>query len=193
MTYENLITAVEVSAQERMEEIHNRARRVVEEITREAQEKVDPTKKRHLDEAVRQVEIEKTKLLSEVREKSRIEVIRTKNDIFEKVFEEAARRLGSIRGQPLYKKTFQALLVETLKEMGEGDVVIHIDPRDDALCREGLTELKKNCTIVADLASAGGLNAHTRDERFIVFNTLESRLQRAKEFYRPEVFSLLYG
>jgi vacuolar-type H+-ATPase subunit E/Vma4 len=47
--------------------------------------------------------------------------------------------------------------------------------------------------IATDVTCAGGLNVYSHDERFVIFNTLESRLKKAKEIYRPEIFSVLFG
>ena len=47
--------------------------------------------------------------------------------------------------------------------------------------------------MVTDITSTGGLNVSSRDERFIVFNTLELRVKKVTEIYRPEIFSVLFG
>ncbi len=65
--------------------------------------------------------------------------------------------------------------------------------RDENLCKQILDELNENSEIVVDLTSAGGLNVSTRDEKVVVFNTIESRLDRAKEFLERQVFATLYG
>jgi hypothetical protein len=37
------------------------------------------------------------------------------------------------------------------------------------------------------------LNAGTKDGRFIIFNTIESRFERAKVLVKQEVYATLYG
>jgi len=193
MAIEELIQAVEVGAKERIHEIQERSKTEAEEVVSEANAKVGPIKKRYLEDAMRSVELQKNKLLSETREENRMEAIKTKNEIFLKAFLDATSVLGSVREHPRYRKSFSSFISEASGALGGGDIVLHIDPRDEALCREILNELKMNYEIVTDLTSAGGLNAQTRDGRFIVFNTLESRIQKAKELYRPEIFSMLFG
>jgi vacuolar-type H+-ATPase subunit E/Vma4 len=56
-----------------------------------------------------------------------------------------------------------------------------------------LAELKLNCEIIEDITCAGGLNAATKDGRFIVFDTVESRFERAKVLLKREVYATLYG
>ena len=193
MAIEELIQAVEVGAKERIHEIRERSKSEAEEIVSEANTKGGPIKKRYLEEAMRSVELQKNKLLSETREESRMEVIKTKNEIFQKTFENAAKVLGSVREHARYRKSFSLFITEVSDALGEEDIILHIDPRDEALCREILNELKMKYEIVTDLTCAGGLNAHTRNGRFVVLNTLESRIQKAKELHRPVIFSMLFG
>jgi vacuolar-type H+-ATPase subunit E/Vma4 len=56
-----------------------------------------------------------------------------------------------------------------------------------------LKDLGANYEVIPDLHSAGGLIANTKDETFLISNTIESRLERARELLRPEVFTILYG
>ena len=193
MAIDDLIKAVEVSAQERISEIMERSKAEAGEFIREAQAKDQPIKKRLLEEATQSLAIQRNKMLSAAREKSRMEIITAKNDIFEKVFDEAVRSLGPIREHSHYREIFKMLVGEALQNLGSDGVLLHIDKRDEALLRDILNDLKLSNEIVTDLTCAGGLNVYTRDERFMVFNTLESRLNRVKELYRPEIFSILFG
>lgn len=193
MAIEELIQAVEVSAKERILEIRERTNTEAEEVVKEARDRGGPIKKRYLEEAMRSVEIQKNKLLSETREESRMTVIKTKNEIFLKAFDDAGAILGSVREHPRYRNALVKLIAEVSGALGQEDLVLHIDRRDETLCREILRDMKKDYEIVPDLTCSGGINANTRDERFLVFNTIESRLKKAKELYRPQIFSLLFG
>jgi len=193
MAIDDLIKAVEVSGQERILEIQERSKAEADEIIKDAQAKDQPIKKRLLEEAAQSVAIQRNKILSEVREKSRMEFIKAKNEIFERVFDEAVRNLESSREHPRYKEILKSLLNEAIGDLGTDGVIFHIDKRDEALFKDILNEMKVSGDIITDLTSAGGLNAYSRDGRFVIFNTLESRLKKAKEIYRPEIFSVLFG
>lgn len=193
MAIDDLIEAVWVSGQERISEIMERSKVEKDEIIREAEAKDEVIRKRLLEDAKLSVEIQRTKFLSAAREESRMEIVKTKSEIFDKVFEEASRQLVFVRDHPQYREKLKVLLGEALRDLGNSDIVLHIDKRDETLWKEILNELKENSQIVPDLTCAGGLNVNTRDERFVIFNTLESRLKKAKEIYRPEIFSVLFG
>ena len=85
------------------------------------------------------------------------------------------------------------MLKEAILELEGEEIQLHIDKRDENLCKKLLSELKLNCEIVTDITCAGGLNASTKDGKFIVFNTIESRFERAKVLLKPEIFATLYG
>jgi vacuolar-type H+-ATPase subunit E/Vma4 len=193
MAIDDLIKAVEVSGQERIFEIQERSKAEADEIIREAQAKDLPIKQRFMEVATQSVAIQRNKMLSAAREKSRMEIIKAKNESFENVFEEAVRNLESARTDPQYREIMKVLLGEALRDLGSDGVIIHIDKRDEALLKDILNELKVSSQIATDVTCAGGLNVYSHDERFVIFNTLESRLKKAKEIYRPEIFSVLFG
>lgn len=193
MALEDLIGSVEVSAQERIHEIHERSKAEAEEIIREAQGRAGSIRKRHHDKAVADVELQRNRLLSSIREENQREILKAKNEIFQEAFDETERRLAIVREQPRYRAGFRKLLGEVVSELGEQDVILHIDPRDSTLCREALVERSLNYDLIPDLVCAGGLSAHTRDERFTIINTIESRLKKAGEVYRPDIVAILFG
>jgi len=193
MAIDDLIKAVEVSGQERIKEIQERSKAEADEIIREAHVKDLPIKKRFMDGAIQSVAVQRNKILSEARKKSRMEIIQSKNEVFERVFEEAVQKLASIRKDPGYRAILKHLLLESIGQLGSDSVILHVDRKDEDLLKDILKEINVSGQIVPDLTCAGGLNAYSRDERFVIFNTLESRLKKAKEIYRPEMFSVLFG
>ena len=86
-----------------------------------------------------------------------------------------------------------AVLEEVVSELEGEPIELHIDRRDETLCKKILSDLHLNCGIVTDITTAGGLEAATNDGRFVVFNTIESRFGRAKVLLKPEIFAILYG
>jgi V/A-type H+-transporting ATPase subunit E len=193
MPYEDLITAVKASAQERMKEIKDRALAEAQKIRKDAEERAQGIRSAHLEEAARNLQLEKGKLISKVATEKRMALARVKEDLFQQVFARAAQEMTSARNHPGYRESFQKMVREAMEELAGEEIRMHIDPRDEPLCREILREMQRNCDVVTDLTTMGGLNATTTDERLTVFNTLESRMQRAKELLKREIMSTLYG
>ena len=193
MPYEDLLAALKANAQERMKEIRDRAEAEALKIRRDAEERAQGIRSAYLEEAGRAVQLEKGKLISRVGAEKRMAYTKAKEDLFQQVFDQAARRMASVRDHQGYRLLLKKLVGEVMEELPAEEIRVHIDPRDEPLCREVLREMKRNCEVVTDLTTIGGLNATTADERLMIFNTLESRLERARELMKSEIMSTLYG
>jgi vacuolar-type H+-ATPase subunit E/Vma4 len=193
MPYEQLIESVEQCADDKIRGVKEKAGRDAEEIIAEAKEKDAVIKKKHLDLVKRTVDSERRKSLAKINERNRMNLIQAKETVYVKAFAEARKILSSVRGQADYENFFRKLLNETTHELEGEEIQLHIDKRDEALCKKLLPELKLNCEIVTDITCAGGLNAGTKDGRFIIFDTVESRFERAKALLKREVYATLYG
>ncbi len=193
MSIEQLIESVEVSAGERITELKENAYRQSVEIRKAAEGKDEAIRKKHLDAVRKNVDVERNKLIAKVKDETRMQFTRTKDEVYKKAFFEAQKILSSTRSRTDYEQNFRKMLQEVVLELEGEDILLHIDKRDETLCKKLLSESRLNCEVVTDITTAGGLNASTKDGKFIVFNTIESRFEKAKDLFKPEIFSMLYG
>ena len=193
MSIEQLIESVEVSAEERITELREKVYRQAVEIRTEAEGNDGAIKQKHLDAVKRTVEVERNKLIAKINDETRMQFTRTKDEVYRKAFFEAQKNLSSVRSRADYDNNFRKLVQEVVLELEGENIQLHIDKRDENLCKKVLSELNLNCEVVTDITSAGGLNANTKDGKFIVFNTIESRFEKAKALLKPEIFTTLYG
>jgi vacuolar-type H+-ATPase subunit E/Vma4 len=193
MPYEELIAAIEVSAKEKISDLKEKTYREATEITKEAESKDESIRMRYLDAVKKAVEIERNEAIVKIKEETRMKLIRAKDEMYQKAFSEAKATLSPAREDANYENSFRKMLKEAAAELAGEEIRLHIDKRDENLCKKLLPELNLNCEIATDLTCAGGLDASTKDERFTVFNTIESRLERAKALMRSEIFTILYG
>lgn len=193
MPYEQLIESVELCAEDKIRAIIDRANQDAENIKTETKGKDEIIKKRYLDAVKKTVDSERRKSIAKINEENHMRLIRAKDNVFKHAFTEAQKILLSVRSQANYENIFRKLLKEILLELEGEEILLHIDKRDENLCKKLLAELTLNHEIVTDLTSIGGLNASTRDGKFIIFNTIESRLERAMVQIKLEIFATLYG
>jgi vacuolar-type H+-ATPase subunit E/Vma4 len=111
--------------------------------------------------------------------------------VYVRVLERARSNLGAIRASPAYPSVFGMLLDEALTSLTDAEVV-HVDPRDAAVCAEVSSHRSSEPHVAADIETWGGVVACTADGR-AVRNTLEERLERADAFLRPIVASIVPG
>jgi vacuolar-type H+-ATPase subunit E/Vma4 len=193
MAYEDLIKAIEASAEERTREIRQKAENQAEEVVKKAKGQVRQITESHRENAIRRAEIERNRIISGITRDTKLQVIKAKAEILERVYALAEQDLAKSRQRPLYAASFRSFLLESLEEMSGDSVRIHLDPQDEPLCRTLLKELSLDPEIVTDLHCAGGLNVGSKDDTFVILDTIESRFEKARELLRPDVFTILYG
>jgi V/A-type H+/Na+-transporting ATPase subunit E len=193
VAYEDLLKSVEESAREKELELRNREAAAVDEIRARARKQAGGIRQVYLDEAKKSITTERNKLLYLTKAESKELLIKVRENAFERAFSEAEVRLKDLRSDPKYPVVFENLLKEAFGTMGDGAFVVNIDPRDEALCKKTLSLLNRSSEIRTDLVTEGGVALSLPDNSVVISNTVESRLQRAKELKRKEIHAILTG
>ena len=193
MAYEDLLKSVEESAQEKEQELRKKAAVAIEGIKERAKKQAEATRQAQVDEANRSITTERNKILYLEKARSKEELIKTREAAFERAFFEAEARLKDLRADPNYPVVFEKLLREAASTTGDDPFIIHVDPRDDALCKKILATLRLKGEIRADLTTAGGMVISQYNDTVTISNTVESRLERAKEHNRHTIHAILSG
>ncbi|MCQ1539054.1 hypothetical protein FTO68_08690 [Methanocalculus taiwanensis] len=189
---EELIQAVEESAQEEIQSIREHAAEQARRIVEEAQAEGLKLKQHYPEYWKNLAAVERTAIVA-AREKARLELLQIKEEIFEETFCRAEEELVAFRDRPHYEDFLKFSILEALAELDGASAHLHVDCRDEALCTGILKDLNQRHTIVADIESMGGVIASTTDESVIAKNTIETRLKRSREVLRKEIFSILDG
>ncbi|MEN6443650.1 MAG: V-type ATP synthase subunit E [Methanoregula sp.] len=193
MAYEDLLRSVEESAQEKELALRKKAASTIEEIQKRARTKAEAIGQAHIDQAKKSITTERNKLLYLTNVENKELFIRVREAGFEKAFHEAATRLLNIRLDPKYPAIFEKLLVEATSTLGGEAFSVHVDPRDEDLCKKSLAALGISADILTDITSAGGVVVNLPGDSVVISNTIESRLQRARERSRKEIHAILAG
>lgn len=193
MAYEDLLNSVEESAQEKEQELRKRAAVAIGDIKDRAKQRAEAIRLAQIEEANRSVTTERNKMLYLEKAKNKEELIRTREAAFEQAFCNAEARLKDLRADAKYPDIFSKLLREAASTTGDDPFIVHVDPKDEALCKKALAGLNLNAEVRADLATAGGVVISQHDDTVTIRNTVESRLERAKEQNRQTIHAILSG
>jgi V/A-type H+-transporting ATPase subunit E len=191
MKYDHLIQSMEKDAGEKIQAILQRADKEGKGEWDLAHEKAEDYRVQLLNGTRTQIELERTRQIYLVREELRVQLVKEQEKSIEEVFSEAEHKLASVRTDPSYETCFSALLAEVLEGMGDRETELHVDPRDEDLCRSLLQKTGRQCIVIPDITSAGGLYGSSPDGRLIVRNTMEDRFIRARGCMKAAVFTLL--
>lgn len=193
MAYENLLKSVDESAEEQERELRENARVTIESIKKKAREQAGLIRQSQISDAEKSASIEKNKLMYIAGAENKARLIRTREQLFSSAFHEAKLRLSHLRNDPEYPDIFKKLTVDAAEALGVGTFHVHVDKRDEELCKKTLAALNLDAGIIPDLVSAGGLVACLPDGSVIISNTVESRLERAQDLKKLEIYSILSG
>lgn len=193
MAYEDLLKSVEESAEEKEQELRRKSAVAIEGIRERARRQADAIRQAAVDEANRSVTTERNKSLYLIKAENKEQLITIRETAFEKAFSEAEARLRDLRSDPKYPAIFEKLLREAASTTGDDAFVVHVDPRDEALCKKTLAALHLSGEIRGDLQTAGGVVISLHDNTVLISNTVESRLERAKEHNRHTIHAILSG
>ena len=193
MAYEDLLKSVEESASEKEQELRKKSVVAVEGIRERAKRQAEAVRQAAVDEANRSVATERNKTLYITKAENKESLIKIREAAFERAFREAEDRLRDLRADPKYPSIFERLLREAASTTGEEAFVVRVDPRDEVLCKKTLAALNLKGNILADLKTAGGVVISMHDNTVVISNTVESRLERAKEHNRHTIHAILSG
>ncbi len=121
------------------------------------------------------------------------QALRKRETIFTAAFDQAGQRLSALRQDPKYPVIFEKLAREATGAMSDRPFLVHVDKRDEELCRKTLAAMNIRCDVLTDLQCMGGLVVSSPDGLITISNTIESRLERIREHKKLEIHALLSG
>ena len=193
MAYEDLLKSVEESAAEQEKELRRKAQEASLEIRERAKKQAESVRLAHVAEARRSAATERNKALYLTNVENKEQLIRTREASFDKAFSLARDRLSGLRAGPDYPGVFARLLQEAVVPLAGQAFIVHVDPRDEPLCRKTIEQLKIAGEIRTDLEAAGGVVVSLPDNSVVISNTVESRLAQVKERQRHVIHATLSG
>ncbi|TIB40356.1 hypothetical protein E3P86_00718 [Wallemia ichthyophaga] len=137
--------------------------------------------------------------------KSRLKVLRSREDHLNTLFEDVKHRVNQLSESDDYAEVIKKLIVQSLLKLIEQQVIIHIRPKDKQVTENSLDSAKSEYkelsgrdvdiqvqTSLEDSA-AGGLKASAFGNRIFIDNTIEARLTLLEDRMLPEIRYDLFG
>src|SRR5437667_2535266 len=120
-------------------------------------------------------------------------VLQAKDEALHEVFSVAADELARVQqDKARYGPILRGLIREASGALS-GRITVEANPRDLDLVKQAVRDLKLDAEVKAAEDISGGVRLISDDGRFIVENTLTSRVERVKTFLAPEIAALLWG
>jgi vacuolar-type H+-ATPase subunit E/Vma4 len=128
-----------------------------------------------------------------------------KEEILDRIFEEALRRVKKFVDSDDYPKELRSLIIEAGITLGGGELTVEVKQDDIDLLKYGLLnesdgkikEVTDKMTIIKSshipINTIGGVRVINPETKAIVDNTFEGRLRRIKEQKRSEIENMVFG
>ncbi|HEV8353563.1 MAG TPA: V-type ATP synthase subunit E [bacterium] len=188
-----LIAILEKEAAAEAERILADARSQAEEIAADARAEADGIRETARRRAEAERKAAQTRALSAAQLKASSLVLHAKDAAIAEVFERAHRDLARrAQDRNSYPRLLRALIKEASAELS-GRLIIEVNPSDADAARQAARELGLDAEVKPSAEVSGGVVVSTTDGRFVVQNTLASRLERVKPTLATEVANLLWG
>ena len=193
-----------MSLQDILEKIRESGNTQVQEIEKSTQSQVNEILAQARMEA-RQIEEDSRAIASapaiaeraRILHRARLESLRivggVREDLVDTAITRTRERLAFLPADPSYPEVLRALTEEALNKLDSGETgkaQLLADPRDKALLKNILDNLKLDLPVSYELSCWSGLIAKSEDGRVVVINTFESRLERATAFLRRHLAAL---
>jgi len=188
---EDIFRALEAEGEKERREIIGRAKEQAKSIVDEAEEQARRIAQDKVDKVCASLAGEQAQILNSARLRQIKETTAKKEAYIRRAFDEARQHLN-LRDKSGYEKTFELLAKEAVG-LRPGKVRVYVDPRDASVAQAVLPRLCADFELYTELECLGGLRVTTDDGRVTHLNTIDSRLEKARQALKSKVASILFG
>jgi len=169
-------------AKREAQEIIKNARSTADEIMKEAEIEAERKLEKERNKLKTHLEIERSKRLGEAERIAKEKVLLSEHKIVDEVIEKTLHEFQKLRESPKEYKRVLTFLLDEVLSIHNGVVELHVNPKDNTILEEILKERRMEHKIIPDKDVNLGIVAFDTERGFIVYNTLEDRLEKAKAF-----------
>ena len=190
MAIEDIFIALEEQGEQESREAVEAAREQARGIKEDADEQAKHIRETRVETARTSAALKSARSVNSARLDGRRAVAGVKERAIVQAFDEALGKLGAVRATPGYPALLRALAEEAVAGL-EGEIVVVVDPADQAMAEEFLKSSGFVGSVDATGKTAGGLTIIAEGGAMIRRNTLEDRLQKYRIHGQSEIAEVL--
>lgn len=190
MAIEDIFIALEEQGEQESREAIEAAREQARGIKEDAEEQAKSIRDARVETARANATLRSARSVNSARLDGRRAVAGVKERAIVQAFDEALGKLGAMRATAGYAALFRALAEEAAAGL-EGEIVVVVDPADEALAADFLKSSGLVGSVDATAKTAGGLTILAEGGAMIRRNTLEDRLQKYRIHGQSEIAEVL--
>lgn len=192
MALEDILRALDKKAEAEITAILDGAQHRVDEIKSEIEQSAARARRLKLKKIEDSIRSEAAAVVYSASLKAKNSVIEAEKDVVDSAFNAAEKKLHEISKEESYPKILEVLIDGCLEYL-KGDVVIQTRPQDRELIEKIMASKGINFKFSdTPLEASGGLIAQSPNGDIVVYNTFESRMDRARESLKLEISKTLF-
>lgn len=189
----DLVAILEQEAAAEIERILTEARAQVEQVTSEARKEAEVSLETQRARVEDERKTARTRAEGAAVLAASALVLQAKDRAITEIFSRAESELARIRKDKAQYPTVLTGLIREAAGSLEGRIVVEAQRDDLDAVRQAVRELQLDADVRSAEDVSGGVRLSTADGRFVVENTLASRLARIRPVLAPEVAAVLWG
>lgn len=191
MESQGLLKALDQEAQSERQALLVRAQAEARELIEKAQVEAQEIREQRLTVSRTEAASERQRVLGGAKQKAADLLLRTKEALLSKAWEEARAELSRRFEGKEGAKVLAALVEEALPDLGDR-FMLEVNPKDLSAAQALMREKKLSAEAKAVPGVQHGVRLRSGDGKLVILNTMESRLVRASAGLRVEVGQLLF-
>ncbi len=191
MALEDMLKTLESEGKKEQQSIIEEAKKRGKAIIEKSKEEAKHLKQEEVDKALYSLSGEKARLINEARLQVKKEVVSAKEEGIKELYTKVEKELAKLRKSKKYSQIMEKMISEAI--IGTNShFEIQVNDRDIKLTEKILSNLGTKATIKGGLESLGGVVVVTDEGRVVIHNTLESRLEKAKQYIKADLMRMVY-
>lgn len=141
---------------------------------------------------------ERARIIHKARTEALHQLGNAREELVDTALDQVRGRLAGIRGDDSYPQVFKTLVYEAISALNMSrdrtpSISLQADSLDREILEAHLRELGLDVAVDYDIECWGGVIARSEDNRVVVINTLESRIEKATPYLRRYLSALFEG
>ncbi len=192
MAIEDIIDTLDSEGQKERKRVIKAAKAEAKRIIDLAKQDAQQVKEKEMERVSLLLKGETARIFNEAELYRKEETIKAKEEVIDRVFEKAVRKTKDLRKSEKYEAVFESLAREAFGRV-KGEVVVSVDKRDEKVAEKVLDRMGNNYKLRTDLDCLGGLVVMSANERVIYLNTIDARMEKAREIIKSQITEALFG
>lgn len=189
MSLSAILDAIRTAGEAQIQQIETNCNLQIQEIMQQANLEVDTSREQARAAALAPSFGERAKIIHQARQRALQTIGNVRESIVDAALDQTKGRLAGMRTDAAYPDVLRSLVDEAITELQETlmepwGYSLQADPRDRNLLEAILSDKQIETDVSYSIEVWGGVIAGSLDNRVVVINTLEARLERASPFLR---------